>query len=304
MRCHLVKISIIIVSYNSEEDIENCLFSLIKEVKNIPNEIFVVDNNSRDKTVQILQEKFPDVNLIVNDFNAGFPGANNQAIARAQGELIFLLNPDTIVCPSSVHTLMAAMDIDQCIGACGPRLVDGFGRVAPDIRRPTVLGVIGSVLWGTRFQRQHLPTDQVEILSGAALLTRRSVLDVVGLLDERMFWREDVDFCFRALKAGYLNRVVPESTIVHLVGRSASSNIELALEKPISSSIFYFMKHHGRSAAFLVMLFLWWQTVLRFVKWAVIGIVRPSTEAQRRFDALKKIMLRFPGYLRTARNTL
>jgi len=296
----MIDLSIIIVTYNSETDIGPCLKSLFEEVKFIAHEVFVVDNNSKDQTVKVVREQFPEVRLIANDYNAGFPGGNNMAIARASGRHLLLLNPDTLVCPGSIRTLLDTMNGDPLLGACGPRLVDGEGREAADIRRLTLWSFTRGIFLGTHLQRPILPPGKVEILSGAALLTSRQVIENLGTLDENLFWREDVDFCVRILKAGLKVRIVREATIIHLEGRSGVSNFEVFLEKPISSTILYFAKHYGLPAAIYVTVALWLETLLRLAKWQALAMIRSTPETDQRLAAFRKIIHRFPGYIRNA----
>jgi N-acetylglucosaminyl-diphospho-decaprenol L-rhamnosyltransferase len=291
-------LSVIVVTYNSEAEISACLRSLLPEVEGIRHEILVVDNNSSDRTVADVRRLFPGVTLLVNQENAGFPRANNQAIVRSTGDHVLLLNPDTIVPPEAIRTLMTRLDAEEGLGVCGPRLIDEAGVPAPDIRLPTLSRVALDVLFG--LARWYDRRDRRVIVSGAAMLIKRKVLDDIGLLDEEMFWREDVDYCLRALKAGYAVRVVTEATIIHIGGRSAASNLEVALERPLSSSILFFMKHYGRMSALIVAGLLWWQTLLRFVKWKAKAAVRPTPESRQRLTAFAHILRRFPEFVRKA----
>jgi N-acetylglucosaminyl-diphospho-decaprenol L-rhamnosyltransferase len=294
------RLSAVIVTYNSEREIVECLRSLLRELEDVPHDVVVVDNHSTDRTAEVVREQFPGITLMVNHWNAGFPAANNQAIARSTGDHVLLLNPDTVVCAGSIRSLMNALSADRDLGICGPQLVDAAGERAPNIRLPTLSRVAAHVLFGASRWYRPRSDDAGALVSGAALLVKREVIDNIGLLDEQMFWREDVDYCLRALKAGYVIRIVPEATIVHLGGRSAASNLELAIERPLSSSILFFMKHHGRVQALVVAGLLWYQTLLRYSKWKARVVFRPSPEAWQRLAAFKHILRKFPAYVRTA----
>ena len=174
------------------------------------------------------------------------------------------------------------------------------GRWPGIIRLPTLRGVLRGLFFGNIFNNHHLPEDKLQVLSGAALLTRRAIIDSLGAMDPELFWREDVDFCFRVWKAGYFIRIVPNAIIVHFIGKSAASNIELAIEKPISSQIYFFVKHHGRSKALAVTLLLGLQTCLRLLKWIGINSIWRTQESEIRFCTLQKILWRFPAYYRSA----
>ncbi|MFO0582489.1 MAG: glycosyltransferase family 2 protein [Anaeromyxobacter sp.] len=296
----MVELSVIIVTYNSAHEIEACLRSLQAEIANWSHEVFVVDNASKDRTLEVIRDSFPWVKLVANAHNAGFPGANNQAIAVATGELLLLLNPDTVVPERSIARMVAEMRRDPRLGICGPRLVDGDGNAAEDIRLPSLARLARDVITGELWPRPPLPPARVEALSGAALLVRRSVVEKVGLLDEQMFWREDVDYCRRALEAGFAVRLVADATIVHLVGRTAVSNLALALEKPISSEIAYFAKHGGRAFALSATCLLALQTCQRLLKWSFIRMVRDSPVARERVRAFRTTLRRFPEFYRVA----
>lgn len=258
-----MKLSIIIVSWNVKEDLGNCLRSI---EENKPHEIFeiiVVDNASTDGSVETIKKNFPDVKIIVNSENRGFSAANNQAIKIAKGKYVFLLNPDTIIYQNSLDALITFLDGNEDVGACGPKFLDADGKAhfsvgyAPSFRAllygRTFLRSLGI------FRRQHKKIttrkfdfekySDVEQLSGAALMIRRSVMEEIGLMDESFFmYYEDVDLCLRIRKAGYRIVYVPDSIITHIGGKS-SEQVSARKRIMLYRSLFiFFRKHRGRFA--------------------------------------------------------
>ncbi len=231
-----MKLSIIIVNYNVQHFLEQCLHSVYKAARNVSSEIFVVDNNSVDGSVAMVKEKFPDVHLIENKKNTGFSFANNQAIRIATGEYILLLNPDTVVEEDTFEKVIAFMNTHPDAGGLGVKMLDGKGNFLPESKRglPTpsvafykIFGFSALFPKSKTFGKYHLgfldkdKTAEVEILSGAFMLMRKAVLDKVGLLDETFFmYGEDIDLSYRILLGGYKNYYFPETRIIHYKGES------------------------------------------------------------------------------------
>jgi GT2 family glycosyltransferase len=230
------KLSVIIVNYNVSYFLEQALLSVVKACEQISAEIFVVDNNSADDSVEMVRNRFPQVKLIANTDNTGFSKANNQAIRQAQGEYIVLLNPDTLVEEDTFLKCCAFMDDHPEGGALGVKMIDGKGNFLPESKRglPTpwvafykVFGLAALFPKSKRFGKYHLgyldkdEVHEVEILSGAFMFLRKSALDTVGLLDEEYFmYGEDIDLSYRFIKKGYKNYYYPHTSIIHYKGES------------------------------------------------------------------------------------
>jgi GT2 family glycosyltransferase len=233
-------LSVIIVNYNVEYFLEQCLLSVEKAAKNIDAEIFVVDNNSVDGSVNLVKEKFPFVKLIENKKNTGFSFANNQAIKESNGKYVLLLNPDTLVEEDTFEKIITFMNTHQDAGGLGVMMVDGKGIFLPESKRglPTpmvafykIFGLSALFPKSKIFGRYHVgyldknKTHEIEILSGAFMLLRKKVLDEIGLLDETFFmYGEDIDLSFRITKAGYKNYYYPETKIIHYKGESTKKS--------------------------------------------------------------------------------
>ena len=231
-----MKLAVIIVNYNVQHFLEQCLHSVLKASKNISSEIFVVDNNSVDGSVLMVKEKFHHVILIENKKNAGFSCANNQAMRLARGEYILLLNPDTVVEEDTFEKVVAFMDAHPEAGGVGVKMLDGKGNFLPESKRglPTpavafykIIGLSRLFPKSKTFGKYHLgflnkdKTHEVDILSGAFMMIRKSVLDKIGLLDETFFmYGEDIDLSYRILLGGFKNYYFPETRIIHYKGES------------------------------------------------------------------------------------
>lgn len=231
-----MKLSIVIVNYNVKYFLEQCLISVKEALEGIDGEVFVVDNNSVDGSQQMLKERFPDINVILNEQNVGFAKANNQAMRVANGEYILLLNPDTVVESDTFHKVIDFMDSHPDAGGLGVKMVDGKGKFLPESKRslPTpevsfykIFGLSQLFPKSKRFGKYHLSyldenqTHEVEILAGAFMLMRKSVLDKVGLLDDTFFmYGEDIDLSYRIILGGYKNYYFPEARIIHYKGES------------------------------------------------------------------------------------
>ena len=262
----MTKLSVIIVNYNVKHFIEQCLFSVLKASESLTHEVFVVDNNSVDGSVGLIKEKFPQITLIENKVNTGFSVANNQAIKLAKGEYILLLNPDTVVQEDTFTKIIAFMDAHPQTGGLGVKMLDGQGNFAPESKRglPTpavafykMFGLSKLFPKSKQFGKYHLTylpeneINEIEVISGAFMLIRKTVLDKIGLLDETFFmYGEDIDLSYRIIKAGYKNYYFPETQIIHYKGEStkrSSLNYVVIFYKAMA---IFSKKHFSGSHAF------------------------------------------------------
>ena len=235
-----MELSVIIVNYNVKHFLEQCLISVKKALKGIDGEIIVVDNNSVDGSIDLINQKFNDVVLISNKENTGFSVANNQGIKLAKGENILLLNPDTVVQEDTFIKCLEFLDNHKDAGALGVKMYDGNGRFLPESKRglPTpsvafykIFGLSAIFPQSRIFGRYHLgylsmnENHKVDVLSGAFMLIRNKVLDEIGLLDETFFmYGEDIDLSYRIKKAGYENYYFSKTKIIHYKGESTKKS--------------------------------------------------------------------------------
>ncbi|UOG76200.1 glycosyltransferase family 2 protein [Hymenobacter tibetensis] len=233
-----MKLSVVIVNYNVCYFLEQALLSVRRAAEKLqhPMEVFVVDNNSVDGSVAMVRARFPEVILIENKDNPGFSKANNQALREAQGEYLLLLNPDTVVEEDTFRACCEFMDEHPNAGGLGVKMLDGQGKFLPESKRglPTpwvafykIFGLAKLFPKSRQFGRYHLgfldkdQTHEVEVLSGAFMMMRHTMLEQVGLLDEDYFmYGEDIDLSYRITQGGWKNYYFPETRIIHYKGES------------------------------------------------------------------------------------
>ncbi len=205
-----------------------------------PVKVIVVDNNSRDNSVSLVKERFPEVKLIANEDNRGFSKANNQGIEASSGDYVLLLNPDTVIEQDTFSKVIQFMDEHPDAGGLGVKMIDGKGNFLPESKRglPSpwvaffkVFGLSALFPKSKLFGRYHLgyldreEVNEVDVLSGAFMLLRTATLDKTGLLDETFFmYGEDIDLSYRVQKAGYKNYYFPETSIIHYKGESTKKS--------------------------------------------------------------------------------
>ena len=256
-------LTIVVVSYNARDDLARCLDSLRAAPPAIAHDIVVVDNASTDGSAEAASAR-PGVRLIALPANVGFAAANNAAIRATSGELILLLNSDTIVPPGAIDGLVAALRASSAAAAAGPRLVDAEGRaelsfgdmVTPltEWRQKRLLGAADRGTPGAMatIEERTRSSRQPDWVSGACLLVRRADALAVGLLDERFFlYWEDVDFCAALRALGYHILFTPDVTVTHLRGRSRASAAVVTNRRYRDSQLAFYRKHHPAWAPLL-----------------------------------------------------
>ena len=267
-----MKLSVIIVNYNVKYFLEQCLHSVQKACTNIDFEIWVVDNNSVDGSVEMIQQKFPAVKIISNNYNNGFSKANNQAIVKSSGEYILILNPDTVVEEDTFSKIIEFMDSHPEAGALGVKMIDGSGKFLPESKRglPTynvafykIFGLSALFPKSKTFGKYHLgfldenKTNEVDILAGAFMFLRHAALDKSGLLDEDFFmYGEDIDLSYRIQKSGFKNYYFPETRIIHYKGESTKRSSVNYVFVFYNAMIIFAKKHFSKSNASLFSFFI------------------------------------------------
>lgn len=281
-------LSIIIVSWNTRELLAQCLDAIAAYPPEGAYETIVVDNGSRDGSPQMIAEKYAQVTLIANDENRGFAQANNQAIRRASGEYILLLNPDTEVHHQALATLIHFLDEHPRAGAAGARLLNPDGSLQHSCSpAPTLFNEWLHLFHLDRRRRQgmadwdvNLPR-QVDTLLGACLMLRRQAVDAVGLLDEGYFmYSEEVDYCYRLRRAGWRLFWVPQAVVVHYGGQSTRQIATEMFLQLYQNKLRYFRKHYGRSGAWRYKLILLWASLMRLAM-SPLTFLEPPGERER-----------------------
>jgi GT2 family glycosyltransferase len=247
------RLSIIIVTFNSRAEIDACLRSLTDGI-HVDREIVVIDNSSTDGTAAHVRERWPGIRLVQLGANLGFARASNIGIQQTFGELVLLLNPDTVVRPGAIDRLVAALDRDPQAGIVGPRIVDAsgqaelsFGRMISPLAelRQKILVTGGRGILRPLVDRMTRHTRYVDWVSGACLLARRPDLEAVGLFDERFFmYTEDVDLCASVRARGRRVLFVADVEITHHRGQSRASNPDATEAAYRRSRLAFYQKHH------------------------------------------------------------
>ncbi len=266
----MVQLSIIIVNYNVKYFLEECLHSVKRSLKNISAEIFVVDNNSVDGSVEWMQQRFPDIHIIANQQNVGFSKANNQAIRLAKGEFILLLNPDTVVQEDTFEKCLHFMQSHLNAGAVGVKMVDGKGKYLPESKRgfPSpatalykMMGLHKIFPTSKIFNQYYVgnlssaETNAVPVLAGAFMFIRKNVLDKIGLLDEDFFmYGEDIDLSWRIIKAGFKNYYLPTTQIIHYKGESTKRATFNYVKHFYNAMLIFLKKHFAQKATAFILL--------------------------------------------------
>lgn len=234
------ELSIIIVNWNTKDLINNCLKSIYDNTKDLNYEIIVVDNNSSDESVALMKENFlkhSNFRLIENKFNKGFASANNQAIQVSNGSTVLLLNPDTKIIGNVIKDTHKYLNKERTVGIAGCKVLNPDESLQLACRRmiPTPKDAFFK-LFGfskifknskkiTRYNVTYASEDEfidVDSVSGCFLMIKREVIDMIGLLDDTFFmYGEEMDWCLRAKKAGYIVRYCPVGAIIHYKGESS-----------------------------------------------------------------------------------
>lgn len=270
-----MKLSIIIVNWNTREILTQCLSSIYHRPPSETYEIWVVDNASTDNSVQMIKTSFPDVRLIENQENIGFAPANNQAIRMASGEYVLLLNPDTEVFAGTFDTLLDFLQTHPETGAVGPKTLNPDGSLQTSCYPfPTLSRELWRLLHLDKIVphgsyrmvdwEEHL--HDVDALLGACILFPRRVLDEIGLLDENYFmYTEEIDLCYRVRQSGRKLFWIPQASIVHYGGQSTRQvGAEMFLQL-YKSKVQFFRKHYGIAVGLLYKIILFSTAIPRLL---------------------------------------
>lgn len=288
-------LSIIIVNYNVKHFLQQCLQSVYKSIGDLGVEIIVVDNNSVDKSIEMLREHFPKLKLIINDKNVGFAKANNQAIKQAKGNYILLLNPDTVIQEDTLIKTISFLEQNKKAGALGVKMLDGNGLFLPESKRSLpspasafykIFGLSKLFPNSKTFGQYHLnylnnnEVHEVDVLSGAFFMTRKKILDEIGLLDERFFmYGEDIDLSYRIQKMGYKNYYVPITSIIHYKGESTKKTSVNYIITFYKAMILFVKKHYKQQNAnpliFLIQLAILLRASISLLKRFTLKITYP-----------------------------
>jgi len=224
----MIKLTVVIVNYNSGEYLEKCIQSLENVRGEADMEIFVVDNASSDQSINNSQKKFPEINYILNSENLGFGKANNQVLKKLKTEYVLILNPDCEVNSGVLKRLLEYMEEDPEVGVATAQIKLANGKIDLTAHRgfPTpwasFLYLLGDNSLYHLSNKSFKQIHEVDSVSGAFFLTGKSILDKVGLFDEDYFmYAEDIDLCYRIKKAGFKIMYFPDIEVLHHKGISS-----------------------------------------------------------------------------------
>jgi GT2 family glycosyltransferase len=260
-----LQLSVIILNYNVRYFLELCVLSVQSALEHIDGEIIVVDNNSQDDSVEMMKQCFPNVKLIENKDNSGFPKGNNTGVAIAQGEYICILNPDTVVAEDTFTKVLAFAERQKNLGIVGVKLIDGAGNFLPESKRgvPTpfvaftkmvgLYKLFPKVKGLGKYYAQQLSeneTGKVDILVGAFMLMKRYLYQELGGFDENCFmYSDDIDLSYRMLLKGKSNYYYHETTVIHYKGESTIKD-GIYMKRFQEAMQFFYKKHFKVSLFF------------------------------------------------------
>ena len=262
-----MQLSVIILNYNVRYFLEQCVLSVQEAISDLDAEIIVIDNNSADDSCLMMQQRFPEVKLIQNKENFGFPKGNNIAVDHAKGKYICILNPDTLVAEDTFTKILAFAERQTNLGIIGCKLIDGTGNFLPESKRgiPTPW-VAFTKIFGlykvfpksklfNRYYAQHLDeneTGEIEILVGAFMLMKHDLyLDLKGFDEDCFMYADDIDLSYRALQMQKTNYYFPETTVLHYKGESTVKD-EKYMKRFQEAMTFFYQKHFKRSLFFSI----------------------------------------------------
>jgi GT2 family glycosyltransferase len=262
-------ISICIVTYKVRELMKDCLESIYQNPPACAFEIIVVDNHSRDGTLEMLRQEYPAVRFIENAANDGYTRPMNQALKQGCGRFLVQLNPDTLVLPGMFDQLVSFMDGHPDVGICTPKVLNRDGTLQKQCRRSAARpwdaityfsGLAKRYPKDPRFAGYLMTyldenqVNEVEAVSGSCMFIRRAVIEQIGYLDEMFFaYQEDADFCFRARKAGWRIFYIPQAQVIHFGGQGGSKvEVYRSIYQWHRSYFLYYRKHLARDYFFLL----------------------------------------------------
>lgn len=302
-------LSVVIVSYNTRDLTRQCLQSIFENTRGVSFEVWVVDNNSSDDTVEMVQREFPQVNVIRNEINKGLAAATNQGLAASTARYVLALNSDVVVLPDAFVKLVRFMDAHPEVGGATPRLLlpDGSPHPAFYGRVPTfkvellealapVCTSIAKAVPRARFGRglDYENTQEVPcILWGTCFIVRRKVLETVGLQDPRFFvYGEDVDWSMRMTKAGWKLYYVADAEVIHHGGQSTKQASAKMFAQLFKSKCRLVQKHYGLLAGLALRLAVASVCGMRMAKWIGVYMIRQRmrSEAAARIHQMWKIV--------------
>jgi GT2 family glycosyltransferase len=282
-----VRISVVIVSYNTEALLRNCLASVAAQPGGRV-EVIVVDNASTDGTRRMLEKEFPAVRTILNDRNARWAGGNNQGARTASGDILLFLNSDTVVRDGALEAFVRFFDSHPGAAIAGCRLLNPDGTLQRSCRGfPGILNLFSeafflylafprSAVFGTFYMTNfdHDAVREVDLVTGAAIAVRSTVFRDVGPFDEEFhFYTEETDYCYRAAKLGFRTWFFPSAAIVHY-GQGSPQAKQDYFENLYRGIRRFIVKHHTGLPLGAMIALQWTGTALRVPVYFLTGVIK------------------------------
>jgi hypothetical protein len=301
-------ISVIIVNYNVYEHIKHCIKSIKDNLNDYSYEIFVVDNNSMDRSIEKIVNDFPDVLFIQLPQNAGFGAANNAALNKAKGNYLLFVNPDIIFLKDCIHKLILYIEKDSKIGITAPVLyttqnkVDYYYSFMPSLYSIIMqqFGLYNSAHKMSYRMRDYLDEKinlgepfEVEQVMGACFLTRKNIYDKIGGFDEIFFlYQEETDWELRMSKLGYKIIILPEARVIHDHHSSANKLGKIYVGfHGIRSIILYSFKNFDYIKRSFLRITMFIALILRFLNYIIVYIAKPQELKKSLYYTIKLFML-------------
>lgn len=293
-------LSIIIVNWNGEPFVENCLNSIYTQDTRISYEVIVWDNASTDGSVSLIRQNFPQVKLIQSDKNLGFAGGNNRAFNHAHGEYYLLLNNDTVLREGTLDAMAEVVASNPSIGIWGFHLINPDGSTQKSAGRfPNIIteildqtGLHKFIPYSQYAYSWYNTPEEADWVTGACMLIKRQVIEKIGMFDERYFmFLEDVDLCYRARKAGWQVRYHPKPTIVHMKGESSKPVLKKMIIQDRNSILYFVDKHYSRITASLFRIVVILGAFIRMVIWGIISLFTRKHSIIEKRNAYLAILL-------------
>jgi GT2 family glycosyltransferase len=303
-------LSIIIVNWNVEVLLAECLNSTFSHMGEQETEVIVVDNASTDGSVEMIRQRFPQVRLITNRDNEGFARANNRAMGIMKGDLALLLNPDTVVQSEAIPGMIGFMRENPNVGIVGCKIINPDGSPQPSaFSFPTliddiILGLRSNLFFtgriANRFSRRAQQTANhplaVDWVTGACLLIRKKTIQEIGPMDDNLFlFAEDLDWCLRTRRNGWKVVYLPSVCIVHYGGESAKKNLQVKISSFYFKRLYFAQKYRGRLSLLILKVVSFVELVVKMV---IVRVKRKMdhTERRSRLDGYRRaIRLIFQG---------
>ncbi|HZY10836.1 MAG TPA: glycosyltransferase family 2 protein [Bacteroidota bacterium] len=282
-----IKLSIVIVGYNSAQFLQNCLKSIFSQTPPFQLEVIVVDNASTDNSVSLIRQHYPQTKIISNEENKGFACGNNQGICQSLGQYILLLNPDTVVLDPALERLVDYIEATPDVGAVGPKIFNLDGSLQrTGVSFPSVWNLIVEVffldvifpksrLFGRHRRLYEDPNqiNEVDYVQGSCLLIRKNILDDIGSLDESFFiFFEETDLCFRLKKAGWNVLYFPDASIIHYGRGGLGYYDDVSLVQFHRSYLRFIKKHYSIIHQYLFRCVLFIRSLVRSITLSFAGL--------------------------------